>query len=253
MNNPYKILGVSRDASEEEIKKAYKKLAMKHHPDRGGDEAKFKEISEAYERIQKGETEDKFSYEDFRSKYDFKFKDEQDIYDLLNKFRKNHHTPSLKFKVKITLKESIIGGKQYIQAPSLNAHAFEVTIPVGVKHGEIIRYPDLAQNADVEITYYIIPDPIWDLKDLDLHRDIRVSIWDLIRGTEVEFESIMGGTIKLKIPPRTQPNAKMRLSGKGIQSRKNKYATGDMYVHILGFIPTDIPEEILSAIDNIKR
>ncbi|SVE28952.1 uncharacterized protein METZ01_LOCUS481806, partial [marine metagenome] len=51
MIDPYSVLGVSRNASKDDIKKAYRKLAMKNHPDRGGDETKFKEIKEAYERI----------------------------------------------------------------------------------------------------------------------------------------------------------------------------------------------------------
>ena len=51
MKDPYSILGVSRDASPEEIKKAYRKLALQHHPDKGGDEEKFKEIADAYNKI----------------------------------------------------------------------------------------------------------------------------------------------------------------------------------------------------------
>lgn len=58
MDDPYEILGVSRDSSEDVIKKAYKKLAMKHHPDKGGDPEQFKKIQSAYDRIVKGDQEE---------------------------------------------------------------------------------------------------------------------------------------------------------------------------------------------------
>ena len=51
MNNPYKTLGVQENADDIQIKKAYKKLAMQHHPDKGGDAKKFQEVSEAYDTI----------------------------------------------------------------------------------------------------------------------------------------------------------------------------------------------------------
>ena len=51
MKDYFSTLGVAPNASDDEIKKAYKKLAMKHHPDRGGDQAKFQEIQEAYDTL----------------------------------------------------------------------------------------------------------------------------------------------------------------------------------------------------------
>ena len=79
-------------------------------------------------------------------------------------------------------------------------------------------------------------------------KNVKVSIWDLIKGTEVPVTTIYDTTIKIKIPAGTQPEAMMRVRGKGIQSRKNLLHVGDMYVHIQAFIPENVHEDILSAI-----
>ena len=67
--NPYNILGVNQNATDDEIKKAYKKLAMKHHPDKGGDEGKFKEITEAYRRLTEEKSEENYDASDFFSSF----------------------------------------------------------------------------------------------------------------------------------------------------------------------------------------
>lgn len=247
MKDPYKTLGVDRDASEEDIKKAFKKLAMKYHPDRdGGDETKFKEINEAYDMIKEGKTEQPRIN-------NHTFHNVDDLYDFLMRgqgFRPP--PPVLKFSVSVSLADSVLGGKHYLRVP-LNGQmeVIEVTIPAGIEHGETIRYPKLAKGSDVHISYHILPDSEWHIEGLNLIRDEKISIWQLIKGTEIEVKTINGTKIKLKIPPHTQPGTKMRIKGKGKQSRKNLLQVGDMYVHIVGVIPDNIPPEVLSAIDNL--
>ena len=78
--NPYETLGIKQGASEQEAKKAFKKLAMKHHPDRGGDEKKFQEVKEAYERITEPE---KFRDQQFQRTpggFEFRSGDVEDIF-----------------------------------------------------------------------------------------------------------------------------------------------------------------------------
>lgn len=247
MTDPYAILGVERTATPEEIKKAYKKLAQKHHPDRGGDEAKFKEIAEAYEKVKDGKKpEPEVDWQAF----DFDLRNEGAFEEFLNRARqRQHHQPHLRFTVPIELKDAVVGGKHYIRIPlGGTVETIDVTIPAGTQDGDTVKYPRIAKGVDVFIKYQVNPSKEWTVQGLDLIKDVRVSIWDLIKGTELNVQTIYDTTIKLKVPERTQPGKMLRIKGKGIQSRKNLLHVGDMYVHISAYIPDDIHEDILSAI-----
>lgn len=253
--DPYKVLGLKSNASEDEVRKAYKKLSMKHHPDRGGDEAKFKEINEAYSMIKDGKkpesgpgfgTGPDINWRDF----DFDLRDKDAFAEFLRQAKaRQRQRQHYKFTVPIQLKDAVVGGKHYIRIPvGNNIETVEVTIPAGTQDGDAVKYPRLAGGVDIVIKFEVLPDKEWVQEGLDLIKEIKVSVWDLIQGTEVNVQTIYDTTIKLKVPPMTQPNTTMRIKGKGIQSRQQLNKIGDMYVHIAAYIPKDIDEEILSAI-----
>lgn len=251
MSDPYKVLGVERTATKDEIKKAYKKLAQKHHPDRGGDEAKFKEATAAYDKIKDGKPyvkEDDFTgWQEYNEH--FKHKSDIDIEEILRQAAKHKQQQKVRYTVPIELKDAVVGGKHFVRIPiGSEIQALEITIPAGVQDDDTIKYPRLAGGKDLYITFKVQPSKVWTIQGLDLIKVVKVNIWDLIKGVEVPVTTIYGTTIKIKIPKGTQPEAMMRVKGKGIQSRKNLMQVGDMYVHIQAVIPENIHEDILSAI-----
>jgi len=253
--DPYEILGVNRDASEAEIKKAYKKQAMKHHPDRGGDETKFKEISEAYERIT---NPDKFRQPGFdgwsETPRGFRFTSGGNMEDIFEEFFNFHRgnpqqrRPSIvQMSLWITLEDVYHGGDRIvsIQAGG-NVEAVKITIPVGVQDGQTIRYPKLAKGNDLNIIYRIHPHKRFQrVRALDLVTIVDVDFWDCILGTHVPIKHIDGDELMLRIPERTRPSAQLRLKGQGIQ--KDRQA-GDLYVKLNAVIPEDIPEDIIQLL-----
>lgn len=247
MIDPYKVLGVERTATPEEIKKAYKKLAMKHHPDRGGNETKFKEINEAYEKVKDGRIPEP-DWQPYHPN-NFDFRDEAAFEELLRRAKARQQQQHMRFSVAIDLKSAVVGGKHVIRVPLGNGiEMIEVTVPAGTQDGDTVRYPRLAKGIDILINFQVTPSKEWTVQGLDLIKEVKVSIWDLIKGIELPVQTIYDTTIKLKIPERTQPGTMMRIKGKGIQSRKNLLHVGDMYVHIAAYIPDNIHEDILSAI-----
>lgn len=254
--DPYKVLGLQPGASKEEAKKAYRKLAMKHHPDRGGDESKFKEVTEAYERIESGNvygprkhnTQTDFSdFEDIFKEYNINVEDY-----LKEKFHQKAQA-DISVGVFISLKDAVLGGQKYVKIPvGMTNETFEITVPAGVTDNETIRYPRLAKGTDVRITFKIQPSDEWQVDGLNLIKDVDIEIWDLILGTSLEVKLINDSTVKIKVPAGTQPGTQLRIKGKGIQSRKNYLQIGDVLVRLNARIPEHIPEEILSAIQKIK-
>ena len=243
MNDPYVTLGVTRETSEEDIKKAYKRLAMKYHPDRNdGKDEKFKEIKAAYERIQAGEPGQGSPFSPFNHGNAQSFRD---LHDILNRARKRQYS----IAVMVSFKSAIVGDVQYIQ---LNVdgkvESLEVTVPPGTRNRESIRYAGIVNGVDLVITFIVQPDPDWGVDGFNLIRRKEVSVWDLIIGADLDVTTIDGGSVRIKIPPRTQPNTLMRVKGKGIKSRQNSLMVGDMLVQLDVQIPKDIPEDLLDAI-----
>ena len=136
----YEILGINKDSSKEEIKKAYKKLAIKHHPDKGGDQEKFKEISEAYAVLsdkEKRETYDQFGHEGFDQRFSqediFRGANFQDIFseifggggggsifDMFFRGQQKRRGSDLRYDLEVEFEEAVFGAEKEIPINKLD-------------------------------------------------------------------------------------------------------------------------------------
>jgi curved DNA-binding protein len=251
MNNPYVTLGVSASATPEEIKRAFKKLAMKHHPDRGGDEQRFKEINEAYAVLsdpQRKQQHDNTGFS-FRSNPN----GFHDVFDEFFRQQRQQRTSTVRLSLYIDLKTAATGGEKLVSLQTnKGTEAVEIEIPEGINDGDTVRYPQLLGHSDLQVTFRIHPDKIWSRQGNNLTREVDIDFWDYIVGTKVNVETIYDDVIALTVPPRTQPGTLMRVKGRGM---RGKYAgqTGDMFVRLSAKLPTDLPEHIVDAIKQLRN
>lgn len=231
MNDPYAILGLKRGASEDEVKKAYRKLAMKHHPDKGGDEAKFKEIKEAYERLSEPEK--------FNTGNSFHGGTHEDIMEEILRQRGfnaggpfggfNINIPK-KIRVAITLEQAFTGTTVNPHVPGTNE---KILLPIepGVQHGAQYQGQTAIQNGKIEtivLTVYIQEHPVFKLDGNDLRAEKKVKLIDFYEGSSIEVNDLTGKVLALKIPPNFQPGSVLRLKEKGYNingQRGNLYLT----------------------------
>jgi curved DNA-binding protein len=253
--NPYETLGIKQGASDQEAKKAFKKLAMKHHPDRGGDEKKFQEVKEAYERITQP---DKFSHENpfKRTPGGFDYSSGENMEDMFDQFFNFHRgdpkqprrTTAVQMSLWITLEDVYRGGERLVSVQSgKSVETVKIEIPRGIQDGGAIRYPKLAPGGlDLNIKYRIKPHKSFRLINrVDLETTVDVDFWDLILGTHVPVKHIDGGELMVKVPAKTKPNASLKLKAQGIQ---NNRLQGDLYVKLNTVLPTDIPDSIIQVL-----
>jgi DnaJ-class molecular chaperone len=249
MTDHYQTLGVARDASAEEIKRAYRRLASQHHPDRGGDTATFQNIQTAYDVL--GDENRRRSYDNPAPQFDGfpggAFFNMNDIFSQMfgqQTQRRSH----VRMTVWISLEEAVMGGSRTVNVstPAGNT-TVKIEIPQGIEDGDNVQYSGVAPgNMDLVASFKIHPHAQWRRNGLDLGTDVRVSVWDMILGAEIRVVSITGQNLDVKIPPNTQPGTTMRLRGHGIATRDGKL--GDLMVKLQPEIPRNIAPEILDAI-----
>lgn len=254
MKDYYKTLGVERSASADEIKRAYRKLASQHHPDRGGDTAKFQEIEEAYRTL--GDVEKRAAYDNPQAHFGgFNFQggapfDFDSIFDIFGA-RFNQGGPrrmSARMSLWITLQDVASGGTRTVSIGTQSGtQTVEIEIPAGIDDGDTVQYPGLAPGGgDLIITYRIHPNPRWQRQGSTLITDSVVMVWDLIIGTQLEITDILGNKIMVTVPPGTQPGTMLRVRGRGLRQRMSP--AGDLLVRIQARIPENIPQDIIDAI-----
>jgi curved DNA-binding protein len=241
----YQILGLQPTASAEEIKKAYRSLAMKHHPDRGGDQAKFKDISVAhdtlsdpqkraeYDQMRQGGPQVRFhtgpggGFEQFTDMFGGGFdpfgnrsNPFGDIFGA-QRIRRNR---DLNIQCQITLLDSFTG-KQFEASytmPSGKQQTVVINIPAGINHGETIRYQGLgddsnpnAQRGNLNVTVVVQPDPAFSREGDDLYTTVDINPIESMIGCKKTVKFITGEEQVIDIRPGVETGIEFASNGFG--------------------------------------
>jgi curved DNA-binding protein len=272
----YGLLGLKRGASDADIKKAYRSLAMKHHPDRGGDEKKFKDISVAYETLTNPEKKriidmggDPNAHpgagggfgQDGPFEFHFNSRNFDDIFGFgfgRQPMRKNK---SLSINVQITL-EDVLTGKDIsaeIGIPNGKPKMINIQIPPGIEHGQQIRYEGMGDDSmkdvragDLIVNVYIQPHPTFVREGTSLIVNQEISAWAAMLGTNLEIKTLDKKTLNITIPPGTQPETILSCRGEGLPHMRTRQR-GNLLIKVKVSIPKNLTTEQKILIENIKN
>ena len=281
----YEILGIGRSATEEEIKKAYRNLARKYHPDlHPGNkemEARFKEINEAYEVLKdtkKREQYDRFGSSAFEPGFEgartytypggtvniedlgFDIGGIEDIFgDIFDKRARTRKGPlrgeDVEYILDIGFEQAIHGTEVRL---TINGEKITVKIPAGVKDGSRVRVAEKGKHGTLGGPYgdlYIItkvkPHPYFRREDDDIYLDVPITITEAALGAKVHIPTIDGKAV-LVIPPGTHSGQKLGLKGKGAPHIKDK-TRGDQYVIIKIIAPKGLDQKSKNLLEEIEK
>jgi curved DNA-binding protein len=278
----YKILGVDKNATQEEIKKAYRKLARKHHPDLNPNDkdakSKFQQINEANEVLNDLTK---------RKKYDQYGKDWQHA-DQFEKAQQNQKQPSGSYRTEYSgsqfegdfsdFFESMFGGttrtgrsrqakyrgedlsaeiqlnltdayETHKQTLIVNGKKIRITIPAGIENGQTIKIaghggPGIngGPNGDLYITFLIANHPRFKRLGNDLYTTADLDLYTAVLGGEITLDTL-NGKVKLKVKPETQNGSKIKLKEKGFPVYKEEEQFGDLYVTYSIVIPRNLTKK----------
>lgn len=249
----YEILGLSKGASDDEIKKAFKKKAMKFHPDRTGNdksaETKFKEAKEAYDVLsdpQKKSMYDQYGTTDFgggfgggfggRSQGGFNASGFEDVFeDLFGDIfgggrarnpNRAYKGADLEYHLQLTLEEAAFGIEKVVKFRTKNEDKeISVSIPAGVDNGDRVRLsgkgePGINQGppGDLFIRVVLEKHSIFERDGNNLYCNVPISFAEATLGAEIEIPTLSNNKVSIDIPPGTQTGKYFRLRGKGIKS-----------------------------------
>jgi curved DNA-binding protein len=262
MKNYYDILGVGREASPDEIKRAYRKLASQHHPDKGGDKARFQEIQGAYDALSDPQRRAAHDNPSPFGPQGFSFRTNGGTFDFENIFNafgaQFHHphqqrTQQARMSLWITLQDVAEGGRKTISVGSHQGNVtVEIEIPLNINDGDTVQYPKTGpMGMDLLITFRIHPNPRWQRQGASLVTEETVSIWDLILGAEIPIRDILGNTLSITVPPQTQPGTTFRLRERGLRQRSGP--AGDLFIRVQARIPENINSELIELIKKTKE
>lgn len=279
----YKILGVDKNASKEEIKKAFRKAAAKHHPDKGGDESKFKEAGEAYAVL--GDDKKRAQYDQFGSagpggqgfgSFDFSNFDfsnfgggqgvEFDLGDIFNQFfgggfRRTPKGANIQVDLDLEFKESILGAKKkisFFKNKKENKTELEVSIPAGIENNQILKVAGKGEPSneadgipgDLYIHIHVQPHEKLQKRGAHLIQTLEISITEAVLGTKKEIETI-DGTMKIKVPSGSNTGDMLRVKGEGVQVSPHR--RGDMLISLKVKIPNKVSGKIKKLLEELSK
>ncbi len=286
----YKLLGVERGASDEDIKKAYRKLARKYHPDVSKEKdakEKFQEVSEAYETLR--DKEKRAAYDnlgrfsagqDFQPSHDWyqrfgarggegEFEDlgNIDLSDLFESLgarmgkRRGFGRNSFPVRgedyavtVRLTLDEALRGTEREFRIGDTTVRA---RIPKGATDGQQLKLrgkggagANGGPPGDLMLQIALEPHPYFKVSGHDVDLELPIAPWEAALGAEVEIPTLEG-RVSLKVPPGSQSGQKLRLAGKGLPRPGG--GAGDLYAVLSIAVPASPTERERQAFEELKK
>lgn len=266
MTDHYQTLGVNRDANPDEIKRAFRRLASQHHPDKGGDTQKFQEIQGAYDTLSDPEK---------RSRYDnpqpqhggFHFGGGgggmppgfEDIFSQMfgggQPFgfhpRQPQRNRTMNLQATITLEEAFHGKVLMAQIglPSGREQMLEVKIPPGIREGTVLRLAEMGDDTysnlsrgDIHLSVNIQPHHIYQRQGDDLVRTLSINCFEAILGKHVKFETLDNKTLEVNVHSGTQDGQILAVQGYGMPNMSDARMRGRLLLEINVTIPTNLTE-----------
>ncbi len=276
MKNYYDILGVSEDASSDQIKKAFKDIAKKEHPDRGGNEARFKEANEAYDTLKNsqkrhdydtmrkfggtGNQQHPFFNEDifgdffsgfgngdmnFNSSFNFTRGPGGERIFRQNRTQQRGNR-NVQVRMAISIKEAMNKNEKTInyKLPSGRDEFATVNIPAGVQHGVTFKFAGMGDDSiknmprgDLMVMMSVLDSDGYTRKGNDLYTDKTIDCFQAVRGHNFNLQTLEDKIINVKVPAGTQPNTILQVKGQGMPVHKTIGIRGNLYVKVHVLIP----------------
>ncbi len=277
----YKILGVGKNATPQEIKSAYRKLARKLHPDLNPNDKdakrKFQEINEANEVLSDPEKRKKYDQYGENWKHAEEYKNAGQYHEQASNAGRQEYQRTYDGSEFSDFFESLFGGlggagksrqvkfrgedynaelhlnladacETHQQTLTVNNKKIRITIPAGIENGQTIKIAghggqglNGAPNGDLYITFMIANDPKFKRLGNDLYTAVDLDLYTAVLGGEITIKTL-NGKVKLKVKPETQNGSRIKLKGKGFPVYKSTDQYGDLYVTYMIKIPTDLTE-----------
>jgi curved DNA-binding protein len=259
----YKILGVSRNVGAEELKRVYRKLARKYHPDVSKEknaEEKFKEVQEAYEVIK--DPKKRAAYDelganwrageqfrpppDWEQRSGFRAGASEDLGNFSDFFSslfggmggggggfETRHFEADGGEIDVTLEEAYAGTSRRVQlAQAGRPVTIDVKVPAGVGEGQRLRVAGSGQRPTLQFQVRIRPHGYFCLVGRDILLDLPLAPWEAALGAKINVPTL-GGTVDVSIPAGAQTGQKLRLRGRGMPGSP----AGDQLVTLKIFVP----------------
>lgn len=282
MKDYYKILGVERGASEEEVKKAFRKLAHAHHPDKsGGDEAKFKEVSEAYSVL--SDKKKRQQYDAYGSAgaggfggagfnpsdFGFDFSgfggqagfDSGDLGDILSSIfggRRVRRGRDVAVDIELSFQESVFGveRKVVINSKVVKQKEVSISVPAGIDDGQMIRLSGMGETlegglpGDLYVKVHVRKHPYLRKEGYNLIMELGAKLTEALLGAERTIATL-DGEVTIKIPAGTKHGTILRVKERGVPTGHGK--RGDLYVRVSVQIPEKLSKEQKKLVEELKK